>query len=51
MLDGRPFEEIEKLYREREPYYRRAHITVDTTGLGPDQVVARVIAALRAPAA
>jgi shikimate kinase len=47
MLDGRSFEEIESLYREREPYYRQAHVTVDTAGLGPDQVVARVIAALR----
>jgi shikimate kinase len=48
MLDGRPFAAIEALYRAREPYYRQADITVDTTGLGPDQVVARVLRALRA---
>lgn len=48
MLDGRPFHEVETLYREREPYYRQGHVTVDTTGLGPDQVVAKVLAALRA---
>jgi shikimate kinase len=46
MLDGRSLEEVQSLYREREPYYRQAHVTVDTAGLGPDQVVARVIAAL-----
>lgn len=47
MLDGRPFEEIERLYHEREPYYRQAHIAIATGGLGPDQVVAKVLAALR----
>lgn len=47
MLDGRPIEEIEALYRRREPYYAAAHIAVDTTGMGPDAVVARVLAALR----
>ena len=47
MLHGRTPEEIEALYRSREPYYRLAHVTVDTTGLGPDQVAARVLAALR----
>ena len=47
MLAGRAAEEVETLYRAREPYYARAHVTVDTTGLGPDQVVARVLAALR----
>ena len=39
--------EIEELYRRREAYYRQAHVTVDTSGLGPDEVVARVMAALR----
>mgnify|MGYP000318419748 CR=1 FL=1 len=48
MLDGRSFEELEALYRSREPYYRQAHLVVDTTGLGPDAVVARLLAALRA---
>jgi shikimate kinase len=47
MLDGRPLDAIQALYRDRDPYYRQAHITVDTTALGPDQVVARVLVALR----
>jgi shikimate kinase len=46
MLDRAPAE-IEALYRAREPYYARAHVAVDTAGLGVDQVVARVLAALR----
>jgi len=46
MLERSPAE-IEALYRAREPYYARAHVTVDTAGLGVDQVVARVLAALR----
>jgi shikimate kinase len=48
MLDRTPTE-IETLYRAREPYYARAHLTVDTAGLGVDQVVSRVLAALREP--
>ncbi len=52
MLADRAPGELEELYRIRQAYYRRAHVTVDTTRLGPDQVVARVLAALRdAPAA
>jgi shikimate kinase len=47
MLAGRAPEDVEALYRAREPYYAQAHLSVDTTGLGPDQVVARVLAALR----
>ncbi|HSF01946.1 MAG TPA: shikimate kinase, partial [Solirubrobacterales bacterium] len=47
MLAGRAPQDVEALYRAREPYYARAHLSVDTTGLGPDQVVARVLAALR----
>jgi shikimate kinase len=46
MLDRTPAE-IEALYRARAPYYARAHVTVDTAGLGVDQVVSRVLAALR----
>src|SRR5512145_1596286 len=37
MLEGRTIGEIEELYRSRQPYYRRAHLTVDTTGIGADQ--------------
>jgi shikimate kinase len=47
MLEGRSMAEIEELYRTRQPFYRRAHITVDTTGIGTDQVVARILTALR----
>jgi shikimate kinase len=47
MLEGRSMTEIDALYRARQPYYRRAHITIDTTGIGADQVVARILTALR----
>jgi shikimate kinase len=48
MLDGRTDDEVLALYAAREPYYRRAHLAVDTTGLTVDQVVAQLVAALRA---
>jgi shikimate kinase len=44
MLEGRSPDE---LYRAREAYYAQAHLTVDTAGLGIDQVVARILGALR----
>jgi len=47
VLSGRTPEEIEALFRAREPYYARAHLSVDTAGLGVDQVVARLLATLR----
>ena len=47
MLAGRAPDEIEALYRQREPYYGDAHAAVDTTGLTIDQVVARILALLR----
>jgi len=47
MLSGRTPKEIEALFRAREPYYARAHLIVDTVGLGIDQVVARLLATLR----
>jgi shikimate kinase len=47
MLSDRTPDEIEALYRAREPYYARAHVTVDTAGLGIDQVVARLLGTLR----
>lgn len=49
MLDGRTPQELEALYRGREPYYAGAHLTVDTAGLGVDRVVARLLAVLRDP--
>ncbi len=47
MLSDRTPDEIAALYGAREPYYARAHVTVDTAGLGIDQVVARLLATLR----
>lgn len=47
MLSGRTPEALDALYRVREPYYAQADLVVDTAGLGLDQVVARVLAALR----
>jgi shikimate kinase len=47
MLAARTRAEAEALYRSRERFYREADLTVDTTGLGPDQVAARVLLALR----
>src|SRR5262245_8013258 len=48
MLDGRPLADLETLYGQREPYYAQADVIIDTEGLGPDQVVTRLLAALRA---
>jgi len=47
MLATRSREEAEALYGARTAFYSQADLTVDTTALGPDQVVARVIAGLR----
>jgi shikimate kinase len=47
LLAGRAFEEVEALYRQREPYYRQADLVIDTSHLGVDQVVARLLRALR----
>jgi shikimate kinase len=47
MLAGRSPDEVEALYRRREPYYREAHVTIDTTGLTLDQVVSRIQSRLR----
>jgi shikimate kinase len=51
MLAGRTREEVATLYRARQPFYARAHLTVDTTGLGPEQVAGRILMALRGTAA
>jgi len=47
MLAGRSRDDVLALYRAREPFYRQADLTVDTTSLGTDQVAAHVLAALR----
>ena len=51
MLAGRSRDEVEALYRAREPYYRQADLVIDTTGSTPDQVVAKLLGALRDRAA
>ena len=48
MLDGRSDEDIGALYRAREAHYSQAHLTVDTSGRTIDQVVAELVATLRA---
>jgi shikimate kinase len=48
MLAGRTREEAEALYRAREPFYRQADLTVDTTAMGPDQAAAQILSALMA---
>jgi len=47
MLARRSREEVEALYRSREPFYGEADFAVETTALGPDQVAAQVLLALR----
>jgi shikimate kinase len=42
MLQGKTREEIESLYKSREPFYAKADLSVDTTHLNPDQVAAEV---------
>jgi len=46
MLSGRTREQAEALYEARKPFYAKADLAVDTMGLNPDQVAARVAAAL-----
>ncbi len=47
MLKDRSFADVAALYREREPYYRGAHVIVDTAGLSVDAAVGRLLARLR----
>ena len=49
VLMGRSLAEVEALYRQRTAFYRQAHLTVDTTGLAVDEVVSRVLRAVREP--
>jgi shikimate kinase len=51
LLQQRSRQELEALARDRERYYRQAHLTVDTHGLGVDQVVGRLLRELRHHAA
>ena len=47
LLEGKSVDEIRALHESRVPFYRRAHLTVDTTGAGVDQVVRRIMTLLR----
>ena len=46
MLSGKTREQAEALYETRRSFYSRVDLAVDTTTLNPDQVAARVVAAL-----
>ena len=48
MLHGKTREQAEVLYEGRRRFYSQADLSVETTGLNPDQVAARVAAALSA---
>jgi shikimate kinase len=47
MIAGRSDAEVLALYQAREPFYRQAHLTIDTGTRTVDQVVADLVAALR----
>jgi shikimate kinase len=47
MLDGRSDDDVVALHTAREPFYRQAHVTIDTSGRTIDQVVAELVATLR----
>jgi len=46
MLEGRTREQTAALYEDRKRFYAQADVTVDTSGLTPDQVAGRVAAEL-----
>jgi shikimate kinase len=48
LLDGvaDPFARVEELLAEREPYYARAHVLVDTMGKAAEQVAEEVLSSL-----
>jgi shikimate kinase len=46
MLSGKSREQAAALYEARKPFYAKADLMVDTERLNPDQVAARVAAAL-----
>lgn len=49
LLDGAtdPLAAARKLLAEREPFYARAHLRVDTVGKEPAQIAAEIVAAVR----
>ena len=50
MLAGRTRQDVAALHESRLPYYRQAHLTVDTTGLGLDEAASRVCQVVRSRA-
>src|SRR5262249_49475475 len=48
MLAGRTRDDAQHLYRSRRPFYAQADFSVDTSGLGPDQVAVEVLKVLAA---
>jgi len=48
MLDGRSDEDLIALLKAREPYYGKAHVTIETSGRSVDQIVGELVAAVRA---
>lgn len=46
---GRPADILARLAVEREPFYRQAHLTVNTAGLSPEEVADRIIALTLVP--
>jgi shikimate kinase len=49
LLDGAadPLAEAQRLLGQREPFYARAHLRVDTVGKAPQDVAAEIVAAVR----
>jgi shikimate kinase len=47
MIANRTDAEIQALYDAREPYYRQAHLTIETDGRTVDQVVGELVSTLR----
>ena len=49
LLDGAadPLAEARRLLAEREPFYARAHLRIETVGKAPQDVAAEIVAAVR----
>jgi len=49
LLTQRSRDDVEALYRQREPFYAQAHLIVETDGLAPDEVVHALLRAVERP--
>lgn len=47
LLQGNTLERIRALLEEREAYYRRAHVTIDTHGLSATEVADKIVVAMK----